>query len=150
MENKKISDAVCRMIEVMRMHRSLAAERVQSLYPHRTAHMVLMHLSRTENCSSQRELAQRFRVTPAAMTGILKKLEIDGYICRKSGIDTRNNVISITERGVDIVERSTEVFSMLDEQLLSGFKVEEIELLISYLNRMKSNVEKNESKGDIL
>lgn len=144
MENKQITDAVFRMIEVVRMHRSLVSECVESLYPHHTAHMMLMHLSRTEKCSSQRELAERFHITPAAVTGILKKLENDGYVERNAGLDSRNNVIRITERGLDIVNQSKDVFSKLDERLLCDFSPDEIAQLIQMLDRMKSNIQKNE------
>ena len=146
MANKKISDAVYRMIEVMRMHKAKASEKVESLYPNRSAHMVLMYLSCTEECSSQRELSESFHLTPAAMTGILKKLEDDGYIERRQGLDARNKLIRITERGLEIVEQSKEVFSLLDEQLLAGFSEDETEALISYFTRMKSNIEKIEGE----
>lgn len=149
MEQKRVTDVVCQMIEVMRMHKTLASERVESLYPHRTAHMVLMYLSRTDACASQKELADRFYITPAAVTGILKKLEQDGYIERRPGTDSRNNEIRITKLGLDIVERSRSVFAALDEELLCGFSDDEINFLLSMLDKMKYNMQKTETEVEI-
>ena len=144
MDSKPYSEAVCAMIDLLRMHKALASEKIESLYPHRTAHMMLMYLSRKDVCSSQKELAEHFHITPAAVTGILKKLENDGYIERKAAIDLRNNMISITDRGLHMVASSRELFGEVDELLFCGFTMEEIENLICMINRMKDNIKKSQ------
>ena len=148
--NKPYSEAVCAMIDLMRMHKALVSDRVASLYPHRTAHMMLMYLSHTDFCYSQKELAEHFHLTPAAVTGILKKLEGDGYISRKSGTDSRNNLISITEEGLRMVCCSREVFFGVDEILFSGFDDDEIQKMIINFNRMKANIEMARKEGEDL
>ena len=142
MEQKRVTDVVCQMIEVMRMHKTLASERVESLYPHRTAHMVLMYLSRTDACASQKELADRFYITPAAVTGILKKLEQDGYIERVQGDDNRYNEVKVTELGKRVVEDSFKMFSQLDTSLFEGFSDSELDGYIRCLTKIQENIRK--------
>ena len=128
-------------IKVNRLHRQRIEEQVGKFGFHRTAHMMLMHLAREEHSSSQRALAERFSITPAAVTGLLKRLENDGYIIRRAGKDSRFNEISITELGKRIVDRSREEFGRTDEMMLRGFSDEELVALSGMLSRMVENME---------
>ncbi len=106
--------------------------------------MMLMHLARRERCPSQRELAQEFGITPAAVTGVLKHLEGDGYITREAGRDTRYNEITITERGRAVVEESRLRFRKTDESIFAGFDDSDLEKYVSILERMQENMRRTE------
>ena len=106
--------------------------------------MMLMHLARREKCPSQRELAREFGITPAAVTGILKNLERDGYITREAGRDTRYNEITITERGRTVVEESRLGFRRTDEAIFAGFSDEDLEKYVEILERMQENMRRTE------
>lgn len=142
MDTKLLDEAIRSNLRVNRMHRHMIEAQVRDIGFHRTAHMTLMHLAKNEKIPSQRELAERFSITPAAVTGILKKLERDGYITRTQGQDGRYNEIYITELGRAVVERSREAFGTIDRTMFDGFTDEELELYISMTNRIEENLEK--------
>ena len=90
---------------------------------------------------SQKELALHLEITPAAVTGILQKLELDGYIERTLGEDNRFNEIKITEKGKTIVDKTRVIFSDIDKCLFKDFKEEEMNDLIAFLDRINKNIE---------
>ena len=140
MEQILLDSVIRASMRVNRLHRQMVEETVRDIGLHRTAHMMLMHLARTESNPSQRELAERFSITPAAVTGILKNLERDGYITRASGRDSRVNEISITPLGREIVESSRESFHSLDSAMFVGFSEDELAVYLSLIERIEKNL----------
>lgn len=140
MDNSLLESAIKLTLSTNRRHRHLIDERVREIGFHRTAHMTLMHLARNDKSPSQRELAERFSITPAAVTGILKKLERDGYITRSAGKDTRFNEIAITPLGREVVERSKEAFGCVDRAMFEGFSDDDLKSYIAFLERIENNM----------
>lgn len=123
-----------------RLHRQKLDELVSRIGFHRTAHRMLMYLAEHDVCSAQRILAERFSITPAAVTGILKSLENDGYISRSSGRDSRYNIISITQKGREIIEVSKESFFEINSRMFEGFSEDELLTVIDFMTRMNKNL----------
>ncbi len=146
MQNTKLATAVDMMIRTDRMHKCLIDSRVRAIGIHRTQHKILMHLARKGTLPSQKELADHLDITPAAVTGALKKIESDGYIERKLGKDTRYNEIKITERGRALVEYTREIFSATDRSLFEGFTEEELDTYVMFLEKMQSNMKKGKEE----
>jgi len=141
MSENNTFNAVNMLISTNRMHKRLIDSSVcANIGLHRTQHIILMHLSRKERLPSQKELAEHLNITPAAVTGALKKLEIGGYIERSAGDDNRFNEIFITELGKHVVEETKAMFSKIDAGMFSGFSSEELSILIGYLERMQKNM----------
>ena len=115
------------MIHTDRMHKQLLDSKVSAIGIHRTHHIILMHIARNSKLASQKSLADHIGITPAAVTGALKKLEADGYIKRVHGSDNRYNEIEITEEGKRIVEESRSLFLSIDMSLFDGFSEEELD-----------------------
>lgn len=140
--------AVNMLISTNRMHKRLIDSSVcANIGLHRTQHIILMHLSRRERLTSQKELAEHLNITPAAVTGALKKLETGGYIERSAGDDNRFNQIFITELGKHVVEETRAMFAKIDNMMFSGFSDDELKILISYFERMQVNL--NEIGGKV-
>ena len=78
MKDNRLFEAINMMIKTNHMHKSLIDSRVKSLGVHRTQHRILMHLAKQDRLPSQKELAEHLDITPAAVTGALKKIEKDG------------------------------------------------------------------------
>lgn len=140
MSESKLPKAVDMMIRTDRMHRCLIDTCVRDIGIHRTQHRILMHLARHEMLPSQKELAEHLDVTPAAVTGALKKIERDGYIERKLGHDNRYNEINITEKGRALVRLTHEIFSDADTSLFDGFSDDELGAYISCLEKIQKNI----------
>lgn len=99
-----------------------------------------MHLACHSCLSSQKALADHLNVTPATITGAIKKLEQDGYVERTLGQDNRYNELRITEKGRDIVNESCKIFSEVDAAMFDGFSDEELDCYISCLERLQANI----------
>ena len=110
---------------------------------HRSQHRMLLYLSKKESSPSQKELAEKFDISPAAVTVTLKKLESDGYIKRgKCGecSDFRINEIKITEQGRKAAMQSRKYFQHVDGEAFKGFSPEELDTFTSLLERMQENL----------
>ena len=99
-----------------------------------------MHLARREHLPSQKELAAHLDITPAAVTGALKKIERDGYIERTLGQDNRFNELRITEKGRDLVKLTRRLFSEADMSVFEGFSEEELSTYVAFLEKMQENM----------
>ncbi len=142
MSESKLSMAINMMIKTDHMHRALIDCRVGSLGIHRTQHRILMHLARHEKLPSQKELAKHLDVTPAAVTGALKKIEKDGYVERTLGHDNRYNELRITEKGRELVKKTRSLFCEVDSSMFDGFTDEELDTYISCLEKLQANIRK--------
>lgn len=141
MDDKNMLTAVNMLIRTNKMHKRLIDSSVcRSIGLHRTQHMILMHLARREKLPSQKELAEHLNITPAAVTGALKKLESGGYIAKHIGDDNRYNEITLTPLGVKIVSETRAIFSQIDKSLFEGFSDDEIVNLITYLDKIQKNI----------
>ena len=143
MIDTKLSRAVDMMIRTDRMHKSMIDYRVKEIGIHRTQHRILMHLARCDKLPSQKELAERLDITPAAVTGALKKIERSGYIERTLGHDNRYNEIKITPKGRALVDRTRELFSEADISMFEGFTESELDTYIACLEKLQANIKKH-------
>ena len=90
---------------------------------------------------SQKELADRMRLSPATIATSLKSLERNGYVERTvDPADTRRNRIAVTRRAEEALEEGRKVFRAVDAAMLSGFTPEEIEMLNAFHRRMLENL----------
>ena len=123
-------------------HKRIIEKRTDVTNLHRTQHRMLMHVSKFHNIPSQKEIAEHFDISPAAVAVTLKKLESDGYIERTRGADgdTRQNTISITQKGKDEIEATRRFFDYVDETMFNNFTGEEIDTLVSLLCKANENL----------
>ena len=145
MNEEKIERAAILMMQTKRMHKNLLESRLKVTGLHGTQHRILMHLACHFRLQAQKELADHFQITPAAVTGALKKLEKSGYISRTLGHDNRFNEIEITEKGREVVEMSKEIFASTDKSLFEGFTDEELDMYIKCSEKLKHNIKNNQA-----
>ena len=97
---------------------------------------------RREKGMTQKELADKLSITPAAVTGILKRLEAEQYIERTLGTDNRYNEISITDKGRAVVDHTRLTFGNADRALFEDFSDEELDVYVRCLEKMQANIRK--------
>ena len=141
MSDSKLGIAIEMMINTDRKHRMLIDSCVRDIGIPHTQHRILMHLAKHKKLPSQKELAEYLNITPAAVTGALKKIEKGGYIERTLGHDNRYNEISITEKGRALVELTCDSFSKTDMSLFEGFTDEELDCYVFCLEKMQKNMD---------
>lgn len=130
-----------KMIYVSKLHRCITENSISSMGIHHSQHHLLMYIAEKGEVESQKQIAERFGITPAAVARSLKTLEAEGYIKRKSiASDGRYNNISITARGRKIVENSHAIFSETDALAFSDFSEDDIERFNRYLDMMKERL----------
>ena len=144
MNEQKLERAVELMIHTKHMHKTLLESRLKVTGLYGTQHRILMHLACHCKLQSQKELADHLQITPAAVTGALKKLESDGYIEKTLGHDNRFNEIEITEKGLAVVERSKDIFICTDKSLFDGFTDSELDMYIQCLEKLKRNIKQQQ------
>ncbi|MBO4894918.1 MAG: MarR family transcriptional regulator [Clostridia bacterium] len=138
-----IPSVVREFICVDRLHHACVDAGIKSLGCdiHRTQHIILMHLHETGGAASQKEIADRFGISPAAVATTLKSLEERGYIRRKTdGGDSRRNTVELTDSGLKIVEKSHRKFAEADEALIRNLSKEELAALENCLKKMTENM----------
>lgn len=143
MSETKLSRAINMMIKTDHMHRLLIDSKVGVLGLHRTQHRILMLLAGCEKLTSQKDLAERLDITPAAVTGMIKKLEQQGYVERSLGQDNRYNELRITEKGRELVIKTRSLFCEVDSSMFDGFTDEELDTYISCLEKLQTNMKKH-------
>ena len=146
MSDTKLSQAIEMMIRTDHMHKAMIDLRVRGMGIHRTQHRILMHLARNDKLPSQKELAEHLDITPAAVTGALKKIEKDGYVERTLGHDNRFNELRITDKGRELVNLTREIFSEVDTSMFEGFSDEELDSYISSLEKLQANIRKHQER----
>ena len=103
--------------------------------------MTLMYLNRCRDKISQKDIAEHFEISPAAVAVSLKKLEAGGYIVRKtSDNDSRYNEIEITKKGKEIVDFSHSIFEDIDNKTFKGMSEEEKQTLVLLLDKVTNNL----------
>ncbi len=140
MTGDNLDRAVDMMLRTDRMHKALIDSRVGNIGIHRTQHRILMHLARHGALHSQKALAEHLDISPAAVTGALKKIEQDGYIVRKLGHDNRFFEIEITEKGRVIVNKTKKLFSEAARSMFDGFSDDELNVYIRCLDKIQNNI----------
>lgn len=129
------------LIETNRRHRAAAESIVNEIGLHRSQHHLLMYLSQHDQLLSQKQIADDFQISPAAVATGLKKLEREGYIlrCINPG-DNRYNTIRITAKGLAVVNQSKESFEAIDRAMFHGLTDEEISQYTRLMTKLQNNL----------
>lgn len=142
----QIHQAIDLLIHTTRLHHRNIEKLFGDTGLHRSQRMLLMHLSRCDGTPSQRELADRFDISPACVARTLKSLASEGYITRTGDEDDlRRNNVSITQKGLDIVFETRHAFDQIDQATFDGLDAGDIDLLTSLLSRIQDNLRRLEN-----
>lgn len=143
-----IHQAVDLMIRSVRMHHRNIDKLFGDTGLHRSQRKILIHLSRTGEIPSQRDIASHFDISPACVARMLKSLTGEGYITREGDTDDlRRNQVRITEKGLNIVSETTRAFDRFDQQIFDGLSDEEIAELIRLTQHVQQNLQRCEASA---
>lgn len=91
--------------------------------------------------SSQREISDAMRISPASVAVSLKSLERGGYVEKLSDEkDQRRKAVRLTEKGRAALETCLQVFRDVDRRMFGGFTPEEMEQVRAFQLRMLRNL----------
>lgn len=124
-----------------RLHMKVFDKCLGSMNIRRSQHRILMYLYRNGTAVSQKDIAAEFEISPAAVAVTLKKLEEGGYILRTAHEnDNRYNSVSITDKGLEVVHTTREVFFKVDMLMFDELSAEELETLSVCLAKMHNSL----------
>lgn len=136
-DRERARNTFYKMIQVDRLHRCIFEKMHSAFGIHRSQHRLLMYISGMDVCPSQKEIAEHFGISGAAVAVSLKKLEDSGYISRESfENDNRFNTISLTEKGKKLVDKSHDIFDRSDFAMFKDFTETDYENLSACLEKM--------------
>lgn len=145
-------EIIHKFIQTNRLHRRIIGRYADRIEMNCSAHRMLLFISRDEGLPSQRELAERLKISPAAVANTLKKLETDGYVERskaRDGCDCRANEITLTDKGSLAITDSEKYFRYVDSAALKDFSPDELDELCRLLDKMQSNLHSIEDIPEI-
>ncbi len=130
-----------KMLYISRLHRCIFERNISKLGIHHSQHHMLMYIAREGEVDSQKQIAEKLGISPAATARTLKTLEAEGYVARTSdGGDGRFNKIIITDKGRDMADRSHIMFGETDLAIFADLSDEDLEKFNEYLDLMKSRL----------
>lgn len=99
--------------------------------------------------STVAELARGCHLDAGAMTRLLDRLEAKGLLRRVRSLEDRRVVnIELTPAGAEAAQGIPAVLCRVQNAHLSGFSVEEFEMLKSFLRRILGNAQTQSTAGD--
>ena len=108
----------------------------------------ILHTIADMNGTTQTEIANKLKISPASLAVSIKRLQKAGLLEKVTDEnDLRVNQIYLTEKGEKVQSESLADLIKSDNCLLSGFSLEEIEQLNSSLTRIYTNLKKAEESS---
>jgi DNA-binding MarR family transcriptional regulator len=93
------------------------------------------------NGINQREICKKLNVKPSTVTVMIKRMEKNNYIERKSDeCDQRITRIFITQKGLEVCKLLDEAHKSLEKDCFKNFTDEEIVLIKKLLTKVKDNL----------
>lgn len=126
--------------DVARMLRWEFDKRAQTIGLTRSQWSVLAYLLREDGVQQQR-LAELMDLTPITLTGLLDRLERDGWVERRPDPeDRRAKRIFLTEKVLPVMKKIQSLGKQVRESALEGLSEAEQQKLISLLLRVRTNL----------
>lgn len=86
------------------------------------------------------ELSEKINRDKSTTTVLVRKLEKEGFVqCITDSEDKRNKIISLTEKGAEYNQMTTNLSEALLSTFYKGFSEEEMTQFCNYLERIKEN-----------
>lgn len=141
MDELKSRETLGKLMRINRLHRSVVESRMSELNVHRQQHIILMYLIKAPDGHSQKEIAEHFNISPAAIAVSLKKMEKSGLVERKNAsYDSRVKLIFISEKGRDVIEKGNIIFRSIDENMFKNITDKEYLSLNSIFDSLIDNL----------
>lgn len=126
--------------DVARMLRREFDRRVQSIGLTRSQWSVLVYLNRRDGMQ-QIELAEQLDITPITLSGLLDRLERDGWAERRpDGSDRRAKRVYLTPKVAPVIKNIQRLGKELRLEALQGINARDEEKLMQLLQQMRCNL----------
>lgn len=104
---------------------------------------LLMILSHSDGMSHS-QIAKELHISPAAATKVIKRMEQEGYVQRRSDdSDERVSRVYLQEAGFTLMKKIQATFAELETLMFTGFTEDEMAALEDFLNRINQNLQEH-------
>jgi DNA-binding MarR family transcriptional regulator len=130
------------MGSVCRLHHTRADQSMERIGLYRGQAILLMILSRQDGITHS-ELAEKLRISPAAATKVIKRMEGAGYLQRQADpSDERVSRVYLQEQGRALIAEIERSFGKLDRAMFEGVPEAELVRFRDLLSRMAGNLQR--------
>ncbi len=135
---KKINDAFHRYHG---SHRNIIDSRFREKGIYFGQPPILKYLSENKN-ATQKEIADFLHISAPSVATSLKRMEESGLVVRvEDKKDARRNSVKLTKKGQELFQYAENTFMYIDDVTYRGFTEEEMDVFVSFLERMNNNLE---------
>jgi DNA-binding MarR family transcriptional regulator len=128
-----------------RMHHNCLKAELKKRGLREASHPVILFALKHEikdMLASQKEIADAIGISPPTAAISIKRMEKAGLLCKiPDEQDTRRKLITLTEKGIQLINECELAFEKVDQGMLTGFTAAEIEQLKMFYLRMINNLE---------
>lgn len=108
---------------------------------------IIRHLEKNGGKTTQKEIEDYLHVSHPTVVGIISRMENNGFLtCHTDENDKRQKVVELTESAYALAAQIRQEIEEHENEMVDGFSEEEIELLMSFLERIYKNVDKTRQK----
>ena len=145
MDLKELSYIYNRIGQLKRWHISTGMMEIDSMY---FGQLFFVEYIMNHPGCTQKDLADRFALSKAAVTKSVKKMIKNGLITREvNREDERKYELYATETGQHLAAKCRSIFEGVDNLFYRGFSEEEIETFAGFLHRIMDNLETDYSRN---
>lgn len=138
--NERIRAIMFLIISSTHKHRKIMDFYLEETGVFSAQHQLLMEIARNRH-SSQKEIADRLKISTAAVAVSLKKLEKGGYIIKEMDTDdNRLNQVTLTAKGEEVVAISRDTFRKVDHSIFENFTDDELDQFHQLLQKFNANI----------
>lgn len=136
-QNEKLGQL---LMHVCRSRGKVADQFMDQNNLYRGQSFMLMFLSKNEGLTHS-NIARRMNFSPAAVTKVIKRLEKEGYLERRSDEnDERISRVFLKPEGKSVIAGIRQSFKRLDDKTFKDFSDEDLEKFRDYLDRILVNL----------
>ena len=134
------------LADIHRLQAARLDQMMEQIGLYRGQAMLLLRLAEQDGLTHS-ELSAGLRISPAAASKVIKRLEQQGYLQRRSDpLDNRISRIYLMEEGQAVIDQIYAVFQGFNQLITSDFSEPEREDLRALLGRIYANLKQNQPK----
>lgn len=147
--NEEIHIVMREIMKMTRLHHTRVESKINKLGIHRSQHMALMYISKNDGNVTQKNIAEHYGISEAAVSATVKKLETQGFIYKINNTsDARYNSLKLTDKGMAIVKKSVDIFNEAEAETFKNISEEELKTLREIILKMQFS-DRTERDGKI-
>ncbi len=147
MDKLDLNTVLHKFISTDRQHHTLLENQVSKGTLHRSQHRMLLYIYKCKEAPTQKQIAEFFEISSAAVAVMLKKLEASGYIGRVAEKnDMRYNRVTVTEKGEKTLLDTKALVDEVDSYMFKNFSDNELEIFYNCLEKIQNNLSEFERK----